>query len=230
MSVGVAALRAGAAALLAAKGEREESAIVAGGDVEIIGAGEAWSIGSRSVTAHRVALVVDAPAHAALAVDPSKRAAIRAAFEAAMETPETALLDLSIVLRLPAVKVGWHRAYRDVVPSYDEERSDPSAVLAGAAALLRAIDAASSKGSRGSSEASAAEILGRSALEAALVSGSSSPALVRYVLRLAPADFALVDRSPDLAERLRRAVHDAGTRASEAVASVDLAVGDAGRP
>jgi hypothetical protein len=227
VSAPVAALRAGAVALLAARGEGAASAIVASADVEIVGAGEVWSIGVRQVAAHRVALVVDAPAHAALSSDPSKLAAIRSAFEAAMATPETALLDLALVLRLPAVKVGWHRAYRDVVPSYEGERPDPAAVRFGAAALLdalEAVDPVPPRGSRAHADPTAAEILRRATLEVAEVSGTSSPPLVRYAVRLEPPDLAFVDRAPHVAERLRRAVHDAGTRAAEAVASVELCV------
>lgn len=223
-----AALRAGAAALLKARGELEASAIVAAADLEIVGAGEVWSIGSREVRADRVALIVDAPAHAALSQDSALRASVRAAFESAMATPETALLDLSVVLRLPAVKVGWHRVYRDVVPTYGEERPHPDVVLAGAVALLEAVLAASSPADRTSLAppgSSPADILRRARLEVAEVAGSASPPLVRYVVRLEPSDLAFVEvRRPDLAERLRRAVHEAGTRAAEAVASVELAV------
>ena len=213
--IAVAALRAGAAELLAARGEPELGALVAAADVEIIGAGEPWAMGSRAVTAHRIALVVDAPVHAALTADPTRVAAIRDAFDAAMKTPETALLDLAIVLRLPAVRIGWHRAYRSAPPSYEADRPPPEAVLEGAAALLDAGAGADTK---------AAAMLRRATLEAAEVPGTSSPPLVRYVVRLEPPDRVLAEREPEIADRLRRAVHDAGTRASEAVATVELAV------
>jgi hypothetical protein len=243
-----AALRAGAAALLKERGEGELGAAVAKADVEIIGAGEPWQMGSRSVTAHRIALVVDAPVFAALTADPGKVAAIRGAFEAAVTTPETALADLALVLRLPAIQIGWHRAYREAPASYsaEEERPSPGAVLGGATALLDAYaharaQAASSTGGGGggsrtkaaSPDAQAAAILRRSTLEAADIASASSPPLVRYVVRLDPPDRALVERSPEIAERLRRAIHDAGTRASAAVAAVDLAAalrGAASRP
>jgi hypothetical protein len=227
-----AALRAGAAALLKERGEGDLGAAVARADVEIIGPGEPWQMGSRAVTAHRIALVVDAPLFAALSADPGKMAAIRGAFEAAVTTPETALADLALVLRLPGVQIGWHRAYREAPASYSAGEEPPplDGVLGGAAALLDARAQAALTGSGGggrakvaSPDAQAAAILRRATLEAADIASASSPPLVRYVVRLDPPDRALAERSPEIAERLRRAVHDAGTRASAAVAAVDLA-------
>jgi hypothetical protein len=208
------ALRAGAAALLEARGEGDLARIVAGADVEVVGPSETWSMGSRSVAALRVALVVDAPVFAALAGDALKVDAVRGSFAAAMRTPETELADLALVLRLPAIQKGWHRAYRDAPQKTAEEGGrDPGAVLGGAAALLEAMG-----------DARGAATLRRGHLEGVDVPGGSFPALVRYVLRLDAADFAAAHRDPALADRMKRALHAAGTRAIEAVASVDFAV------
>jgi hypothetical protein len=131
------ALRAGAAALLDARGEGDLAKLVASADVEVVGPQETWAMGSRSVAAHRVALVVDASVFAALTADALKVDAVRGAFAAAMRTPETELADLSVVLRLPSIQKGWHRAYRDAPrQSAEAEGRDPDAVLGGAAALL----------------------------------------------------------------------------------------------
>ncbi|MNC96632.1 hypothetical protein D3C83_140560 [compost metagenome] len=46
--------------------------------------------------------------------------------------------------------------------------------------------------------------------------------VVRYVLRLVPVDLAAAQRDDALAERIKRAVGDAGTRAFEQVSSVEL--------
>ncbi|HZF48501.1 MAG TPA: hypothetical protein VE093_07635 [Polyangiaceae bacterium] len=207
------ALRAGAAALLDARGEGDLAKLVASADVEVVGPQETWAMGSRSVAAHRVALVVDASVFAALTADALKVDAVRGAFAAAMRTPETELADLSVVLRLPSIQKGWHRAYRDAPrQSAEAEGRDPDAVLGGAAALLDTMG-----------EEMGAGLLRRGRLEAADVPGGSFPPLVRYVLRLDAADFAAAKRDPFLAERMKRALQAAGTRATEAVASVDFA-------
>jgi hypothetical protein len=207
-----AALRAGAAALLEASGERGLAATVAMADVEVVGSPEAWSMGARTVTAHRVALVLDAAAYAALTRDPAKLVVVRTAFASAMRTPETELADLSPVLRLPAVQRGWHRAYRDAPLAAGEERPEPTSVLEGAATLLDAMG-----------EGRASAMLRRARLEGAEVPSASFPPLRRYVLRLDAADYAAVERDAALADRVKRAVHAAGTRADEVVSAVDLA-------
>jgi hypothetical protein len=212
------ALRAGAAALLEARGEGDLARIVAGADVEVVGPSETWSMGPRSVAAHRVALVLDAPVFAALAADAGKVDAVRGAFAAAMRTPETELADLALVLRLPSIQKGWHRAYRDAPQAMGQgEGRDPAAVLGGAAALLDAMG-----------EARGAATLRRGTLEGVDVPGGSFPPLIRYVLRLDAADYAAAQRDPILADRMKRAVHAAGTRAAEAVATVDFAAAPSG--
>jgi hypothetical protein len=163
------------------------------------------------VSASRLSLAVDAPEFAALTADPSRLAAVKEAFASAVRTPETELADLSLVLRLPGVGRGWSQIYREAALPAAPERPAPDAVLGGAAALLEA-----------SGDARGAAMLRRARLEAAQVA-SGGAALVRCVVRLEPADRAALDRDGERAERLRRAVRDAGTRASEAIASVELA-------
>ncbi|WP_437764256.1 hypothetical protein WMF27_36410 [Sorangium sp. So ce281] len=205
------ALKAAVAALLEARGERGLSALVAGGELSLAAPPQRWTLGSREVSASRLSLTVDAPEFAALTADPSRLAAVKEAFASAVRTPETELADLSLVLRLPGVGRGWSQIYREAALPAAPERPAPDAVLGGAAALLEA-----------SGDARGAAMLRRARLEAAQVA-SGGAALVRCVVRLEPADRAALDRDGERAERLRRAVRDAGTRASEAIASVELA-------
>ncbi|WP_437295143.1 hypothetical protein [Sorangium sp. So ce426] len=205
------ALKAAVAALLEARGERGLSALVAGGELALAAPPQRWTLGSREVSASRLSLAVDAPEFAALTADPSRLAAVKEAFASAVRTPETELADLSLVLRLPGVGRGWSHIYREAALPAAQERPAPDAVLGGAAALLEALG-----------DARGAAMLRRARLEAAQVA-SGGAALVRCVVRLDPADRAALDRDGERAERLRRAVRDAGTRASEAIASVELA-------
>ncbi|WP_437525926.1 hypothetical protein WME79_39985 [Sorangium sp. So ce726] len=206
------ALKAAVAALLEARGERGLSALVAGGELALAAPPQRWTLGSREVSASRLSLAVDAPEFATLTADPSRLAAVKEAFASAVRTPETELADLSLVLRLPGVRRGWSQIYREAALPAAPERPAPDAVLGGAAALLEA-----------SGDARGAAMLRRARLEEAQVAGGRSAALVRCVVRLEPADRAALDRDGERAERLRRAVRDAGTRPSEAIASVELA-------
>src|SRR5262249_5840374 len=151
--------------------------IVRRADVEII-AGERWSMGAREVVAHRAALVVAAADFAAVERSPDLRAALRAAFARAMRTPDTELAELFVVLRLPAIHLGWHRAYRDA-PIAPLERPSEAAVLAGAAALLRAM-----------AHDADADVLADADLETAPV--ASATELVRCVVRLDSEDLAAI--------------------------------------
>jgi hypothetical protein len=205
------ALRAAARELLAAQGEGRLAAMVDRAAIELAGEGERWSMGSREVLAARLALVVEPAVHVFLS-EPERFAAVRDAFARAVRTPETELAELILIVRLPGIERGWHRAYREAAPPASPERPEPEAVLGGAAALLDALG-----------DPHGAEALRRATLEAAEVPSATPPALIRYVLRLNPADRAAADRDAALAERLRRAVREAGTRAVEAVAGVELA-------
>lgn len=211
MSAVLAALGAAAATLLEARGEPRLAALVARARVEIAGEGEPWSIGNRTVTAHRVALVVAAPAFVELSGDGARIDAVKEAFAQAMRSPATELLSLHVELALPGDGRPWSGAYREAPARHrPAERPDPQAILAGAAALLEA------RGDR-----AAAALLDRAHLEAAEALGVETP-LTRYLVRLAPADRARTLADAALSERLRRAVHDAASRAGEAT-SVELA-------
>jgi hypothetical protein len=205
VSAVLVALGAAAASLLEASGQRRLAELVARARVEIAGAGEPWSIGNRTVTAHRVALVVGAPAFLEIMGDSARIEAIKDAFARAMRSPGTELLALHVELALPADGRPWSSAYREApIRHRPTERPDPTAILAGAAALLDALG-----------DRPAASLLDRARLEAAEVQGVETP-LTRYLLRLAPTDRARTLNDAALAERLRRAVHDAAIRAGEA--------------
>jgi hypothetical protein len=202
----LAALREGAAALLAAQGEAALASLVRSAQVELPGAGETWSMGAREVRAQRVALVVPAQAFVMLKRDAAKLDAVRAAFAQTMRSAATELAELHLELLLPVVDRAWGRAYREApMRDWPAERPQPEAVLAGAAALLEALG-----------DRAAAEMLARARLDASVVAGVSLP-LTRYVLQLATVDRARTWREPALEERLRRAVHDAAIRAAEQV-------------
>ena len=206
----LAALRAGAASLLDANGEGALAAIVRAARVELAGPGETWTMGSREVSAHRVALGVPAEAFAALAADAAKLEAVREAFAQAMRSPATELAELCVELLLPAVDRPWAQAYREApLRAVPASLPDPEAVLSGAAALLSA-----------AGDEAGAGMLGRARLSVA-----AAPAMTRYVVLLPPADRARTWREPALEERLRRAVHDAALRAGEPI-TVELGVED----
>ncbi len=66
-------------------------------------------------------------------------------------------------------------------------------------------------------------MLGRGHLEAAEVPTSGPQLLIRYVLRLDPVDRVAAERDARVADRLRKAVRDAGGSAAAAVSEVVLA-------
>jgi hypothetical protein len=199
-----AALRAGVVALLDA--ERTAAGIVERAGVEVVGS-ESWSMGSREVTAQRIALVVGAEDFVTLQRDPSGESVIRAAFAAAIRTPETELAELFVVLRLPGIHQGWHRAYRDA-PAMNAERPSEAAMLAGAIALLEA---------EGDVDV---DVLRGAVLEIAQVSRH----VVRCVLRMRAEDLAVLNRDPVRTSRILKAVRAAATRADQSIASVELAI------
>jgi hypothetical protein len=204
MSDALAALRAGAVAILDAQGQAALASLVRAARVELCGSGEAWTMGARLVVAHRVALVVEAGAFTALTGDAAKLGVVKAAFAQAMRTADTELCDLHVELALPAVGQSWRSAYRDA-PARPADRPEPEAMLAGAAALLRALG-----------EREAAEMLGRARLEMAVVPSEES-VVVRVVVRLAAEDRARTWLGPALERRIERAVRDAALRAGEQV-------------
>lgn len=202
----LAALRCGAAALLDAQGEPALAAMVRAARVEIAGPGETWAMGTRSVTAQRIALVAGAETVVALARDPAKLAVVREAFTQTLRSPETELLDLHVELSLPGIEEAWGRVYRRApARAFPAPAPAADAVREGAALLLAA-----------AGRAAAAEMLGRAQIDAAIVEGTSLP-IRRYVVRLATADRARTWSEPDLEDQIRRAVHDAASRAAEQV-------------
>jgi hypothetical protein len=208
----VAALRAGVVALLEARGEAALARLVAGAEVEFVGPGEPWSMGSRTVTAYRVALVMSANDFAAITASAARMDVLKRAFAEALRSSDTELADLHLELALPGIERSFRHAYRAApLASGLRERPVPEAVLAGAAALLDALG-----------ESIAAALVRRAELEMAAVPGTSTP-LLRCIVRLAPADLAAVQRDARLGEQVRRAAHAAATRAEEAV-SIELAL------
>jgi hypothetical protein len=207
----LAALRAGAAALLRAQGRADLADVLESGELQLSGEPQTWLVGSREVTAHVIAIVLAAPELVALTRQPAALDRVRDALAQAMASPTTALAELLPVMRLPAIGRAWQTAYRSVPISEMPERPPPSAVLAGAADLLEAL------GRHG-----AAEVARRGELDVADVPTSGERALVRYVLHLTAPDLALAKRDAAIAEELREAITEAGTRAAEAVADVEL--------
>jgi len=199
-----AALRAGAAALLDAAGQRRLAEAVRTAEVELAGV-ERWAMGSREVTAHRIALIVQAEPLLTLSEEAAFRAA-RAAFAQAMRSPDTELLELHLELRLPGVGRPWASVFRDAPQRREPPERPPEAVIAGAAALLDAMG-----------EREAAAVMRRAALEEASVTTVDTP-LVRCVLRLGPEDRARAAAVPGMEELLQRALHDAAVRAGERIA------------
>jgi hypothetical protein len=207
-----AALRAGVVALLEAGGEPALARLVAGSEVALVGPGEPWSMGSRTVTAHRAAIAMNAKDFAAIAASPARFEVIKRAFAEALRSPDTELADLHLELALPGIERSFRHAYRAApLGSSSRERPEPEAILAGAAALLDALG-----------EPAAAAQMQRAELEMAAVPGTSTP-LLRVVVRLAPADLVAAQRDGRLGELLRSAVHAAAARAEEAV-SIELAL------
>jgi hypothetical protein len=213
LSEALAALREGVAALLEARGAHDVAEVARRADLELVGPGEAWSLGGRSVHADHVALATTAPDYAFVTGDPARLAALRDAAAAAMRTPSTELAELVVVLRLPGLDRAWSGAYRQAPRRDPAPAPDPAAVLAAACALLDA-----------EGEGDAAAIAGRATLERAAVPTTGPLGLARWALRLAPADYARASRDASLERRLTRAVEAAATRADERVASIDLAL------
>lgn len=206
-----AALRAGVVALLEAGGDRDLARLAGAGEATILEPGESWAMGSRTVTAYRVAFALSAAAYAEISGNPGRVEALKRAFAQAMRTADTELADLHLELKLPAIDRSFRVAYRSAPAQAVRERAAPEMILSGAAGLLDALG-----------QTAAAALVRRAQLATAPVPGTSTP-LLRCVVRLAPADLAAAQRDPGLGEQVRRAVHAAATRAEEAVA-VELAV------
>ncbi|MDC3953631.1 hypothetical protein [Polyangium jinanense] len=203
------ALAAGARSLLDVWGEAELSALVERSAVELAGAADRWSMGSREVCAYRVVLTVSATDHVLLTAQPNLLSTVRDAFAAAARTPETELESLSLVLALPPTGVGFHRhAYRDAPMARAEPPPPPAAVLSGAAELCKARKNRDAEG-----------ILRRASMEQSYVQAAAR-SMRRFLLRLDPADFARIERDPPLAESLLSAVRDAAATADDPASAI----------
>lgn len=205
------ALVSGVAALLEARGERDLGALVRRSIVEVTNRTEHWSMGARSVTAHRIALVVSAADHVLLMSSAPRLATIRDAFATAVRSPETELEHLFLVLELPPSRVTFAQGYRDA-PLRTFETPAADAVLGGAAALCRAMG-----------DEASAQALARATLEDAFVTANDR-SVRRFVVRLDAADFALTERQVEFGDRIIRAVRSAAATPSETTLAVFLGV------
>lgn len=204
------AVLAAALEVLEANGNAEAAAIV--DDAELVPAGrsEHWEVGSREVDARPFALVVSPRAFVALR-EPAKLEALRDALAAVLRSESTELSTLHLLVRLPGVGRPWGHVYRTASSSVPVERPTDEAVLAGATALASALD-----------DEAAERALAQATLESVEVPSSSERALRRYVLHLGADALARADKNRPFSDRLRWLVEQAATRASEAVADVEL--------
>lgn len=203
-----------AAKLLFAKGERDLAALVERSSMTLAPGAESWQVGSRTVEAHRLALVVAPHDFVRLRVRERDLDEIRWAVAATVRTATTELAELLVVVRLPMVDLPWSVAYRTApIPADD---SLPEGVTEAAASLAEAY------GHR-----RAAAVLRRSVLEMIDLPGEWISQR-RVVLRLLAADLVATERDPDLDEMLRKCLTHAATRASARVLSVELRLQSAG--
>ncbi len=202
------AVAAVAAKLLEAKGARELAAILERSAMSLVPGSESWQVGSRTIEAHRLALVVSPDDFVRLRVREGDLDEIRWAIASVVRSGTTELAELVVVVRLPLVDKPWESAYRTAPRAEDD--TTPEGVLQAAAALAVAY---------GSQRAAA--VLGHAALETA-DSTEGFPTQRRVVVRLLAADLVAVERDPDLDELVRRCVTHAVTRASVRVLSVEV--------
>lgn len=201
-----ALLREGAAQLLDAANAAPLAELVRAAQVEIAEERETWEMGGRKVEAQRVALIVDAPAYVLIRESPGALGRVRDAFASAVRSFDTELAELGVFLRLQAPHLSWQRVYRQA-PAWVRPEARAAEVHGAAVALGRACQ-----------KPRASAIMERAELEVASV-GELNELLTRWVIRLESADFAQVDRSPEL-----RALLDHWVRA--AAASVRGRVGE----
>lgn len=211
MSAGLAALREGAVRVLAGGGHDALAMIVRDADLELLGRTQTWQVGDRALTAQTLVLTLSAEAFVALRATQGGLDEVRGALAALVRSPTTELAELLVVVRLPIVEQTWEALYRGAATRTAPERPPPEAVLRAASELLAALG-----------DARSAAMLASAELEVASVPSSAELVVVRYVLRLLPVDLATVQRDDALAERIKRALADAGTRAFEQVSGIEL--------
>lgn len=210
----LAALREGATQLLDAEGHADLARLVARAALELVGPAETWLVGPREVSATGLALALPPAAFIALQGVPEGPQRVERAFATLMDTPETKLAGLALLVQLPGLEVPYHHAYRQAPVRVTPERPDPDAVLRGALALLEA---------RG--EDDAAEVLAAGHLEAGERESAGPELLLAWVLVLPAAELARTDTHIELADRLTSAVRSAATRALVRFAGLELACG-----
>lgn len=206
-----AALCAAAARLLRSSGREALAELLEHAELRLDATEERWEMGSRSVSAQRVVLVLEPDAFVRLRDDAEALEAARSAIAEVVRSPTTELAELMLVVRLPEVGRPWADVYRQVSPRAPEDDA-PERVLAAATALAFAYGAEAV----------------RRALEAAELEAedlpSEGPRLRRWVVRLLPADLARAERDGPFFDVLRRSVTHAATRAGVRVADVELRV------
>lgn len=198
-----------ARAILEAEGANDLSESLADAELVVAGADETWEVGSRSVKAYSLALVLSPTAFVALR-DAAKLERVREALAATLRSPGTEMGPLGVVIRLPGIERTWGHAYRGSARAIAERPSD-EAVKAGAEELALALG-----------DKDAAASLSTALLESAEVPSSGHRLLRRYVLRLTPRALARAERHRAFADRLRWLIEHAATRAVEAVSEVEL--------
>jgi hypothetical protein len=212
----VAALKAGALALLASRGQHEAEHLLEAAELELVGPDELWAVGNRTVSATVVALVLDGEPFACLRRDRALLELVRQALGDAMASDRTALKELVPCLRLPGIGLPWRQAYRTAARTTAARRPEPEAVLAAAAAVLQAEGAQAD-----------AELLSRCTLElgeSELGQEGGGRLLLRCVLHVPPAELGPLRRERERLERLRQALSDAAARPLVALGEVTLGV------
>lgn len=176
----LAALARGCADLLEARGDAELAEIVRDATIEPAGS-SSWQVDARAVTAYRFELLVDAEAFAAIEAHADGAAKIERAFASAVRSPKSELASCAIVLKLPTIDRSFAAAYAGEKNELTRPKPDASAILAGAIALLSA---------EGHDDVAARLTLAK------LFEEPSEGSSIRYVLALAPDDFAFLESSP----------------------------------
>lgn len=202
------AVAAVAAKLLSAKGARDLALLVERSSMTLAPGSESWQVGSRTVEAHRLALVVAPDDFVRLRVRERDLDEIRWAVASVVRSATTELTELLVVVRLPVLEVPWSAAYRTAPMAADD--SNPEGVITAAAALAEAYG-----------DKRAAAVLRRGVLEMVDVPDEWISQR-RVVVRLLPADLVATERDSGLDEMLRKCVTHAATRASARVLTVEI--------
>jgi hypothetical protein len=214
MMSAVDALKAAALGLLRAREHHQAAEILAAGALELAGPDELWAVGSRTVNATAVVLLVDPEPFVRTRADQALFEELRAALGDAMASERTALKELVLCLRLPIIDQPWRHVYREAPHTSEPRSPEPGAVLAAAASVLQA-----------QGELADAELLARCTLELGEIRAEhahGATLLLHGVLRVPPIELAELHRQRERADRLRQALIDAATGPLIAVGEVTL--------